>query len=58
MKMLFMEIFLRLKITMNQIKMKKLGFIYFCRFVARTLIVRPRNMYIYGFQALFGFCNF
>ena len=59
MKMLLMEIFLRLKITMNEVKTKKLVFRYFCRFVICALLtLRLGNMYIYVFGALFGFCNF
>ena len=57
-KALLMEIFLRLKVTMNQVKTKTLGFRYFCRFVTLTLTLRPRNTYIYVFRELFGFCNF
>ena len=58
MKALLMEIFLRLKVTMNQVKTKTLGFRYFCRFVTRALARRLGNTYIYVFRALFGFCNF
>ena len=54
-KTLLMEIILRLKVTMNQVKTKKLCFGYFCRFVTSALTLRPRNTYI---RALFGFCNF
>ena len=57
MKTLLMEIFLRLKTTMNQVKTKKLGFEYFCRFGTRALTLRPRNTYVNVFRALFGFCN-
>ena len=53
-----MRMFLKLKITMNKVKMKKLDFRYFCRFGTRALTLRPRNTYIYVFRALFGFCNF
>ena len=53
-----MEIILRLKVTVNQVKTKKLCFGYFCRFVARVLTLRPRNTYIYVSQALFGFAIF
>ena len=39
-------------------KDEKYCFGYFCRFVTSALTLRPRNTYIYVFQALFGFCNF
>ena len=58
MKTLLMEIILGLKITMNQVTTKKPCFGYFCRFASRALTLRPRKMYIYIFQAFFGFCNF
>ena len=53
-----MRMFLKLKITMNEVKMKKLGFWYSFRFVTGVLTLRMRNTYIYVFRALFGFCNF
>ena len=40
-KILLMEIILRLKVTMNQIKTKKFCFGYLCRFVTRDLTLRP-----------------
>ena len=49
---------LRLKITMNQVKRKKRGVRYFCRFGTRGLTFRPRNSYIHVFRALIGFSNF
>ena len=58
MKTLLIEIFLRLKTTMNQVKTKNLGFRYFRRFGTRALTLRPRNTYVNVFRALFGFCNF
>ena len=58
MKTLLIEIFLRLKTTMNQVKTKNLGFRYFCRFGTRSLTLRLRNTYVNVFRALFGFCNF
>ena len=57
-KKLLIEVILRWKITMNQVKNKKLGLRYFCRFVTRALTLRPRRRYIYVFRALFGFCSF
>ena len=57
-KTLLMEIILRLKVAMNQVKAKKLCFGYFCRFVTRALTLRPRNTYIYVFRALCGLCSF
>ena len=42
-----MDIILKLKVTMNQMKTKKLHFGYVCRFVTRALTLRPRNTYIY-----------
>ena len=53
-----MEIILRLKVTMNQLKTKKLCFGYFCRFVTSALTLRPRKTYVYVFRALLVFCNF
>ena len=43
---------------MNQVKTKKFGLRYFCRFVACGLTLRPENTCIYVFQAFFKFCNF
>ena len=57
-KTLLMEIILRLKVTMNQVKTKKLFWGYFCRFVTSALTLRPRNTHSYVFGALSGFCNF
>ena len=37
------------KVTTDQVKMKKLCFGYFCRFVTSALTLRPRNTYIYVF---------
>ena len=39
-------------------KGKKTFWVFFYRFVTTILTLRPRNTYIYVFQALFGFCNF
>ena len=43
---------------MNQVRTKKLGFRYFCIFVTSDLTLRPQNMYIYDFRALFDFWKF
>ena len=53
-----MGILLGFKVTMDQVKAKKLCFGYFCRFVTGALILRAETAYIYVFIALFGFCNF
>ena len=42
-KTLLMEIILRLKVALNQVKTKKLCFRYFCRFVTHALTLRPQN---------------
>ena len=52
-----MDIILELKVTINQVKTKKLCLWYFYRFVTRALTLRPRNTNIYVFRAVFGFCN-
>ena len=46
------------KVTMDQVKIEKLCFGCFCRFVTSALTLRLRSTYIYVFQALFGFFNF
>ena len=53
-----MEIILWFKVAMDEIKTKKFCFIYFYRFVTSVFTPRPRNMDIYVFQAVFGFCDF
>ena len=53
-----MGIFLRLKITISQIKTKILSSKCLCRFLTRVLIFELRNMFIFVFGALFGFTNF
>ena len=58
MKTLLMAIILGLKVTMDQVKTRKLCLGYFCRFATSALTFRPRNMYIYVFRAFFGFYNF
>ena len=58
METLLIELFLRSKITMNQVKTKLFKFRYFCYFVTRVLTITPRNILIYVFRAMFGFCNF
>ena len=58
MKVVLMEIFLRVKINMNEAKTKKLGFRYFRKFLTWAFTPRPRNTYSYGFQALFGSFKF
>ena len=49
---------LELKVTMDQVKTKKFCFEFFDRFVTIALTLRPRNMYIYIFRALFDFSKF
>ena len=48
-KTLLIDIILTLKVTINQLKRKKLCFWVFGRFIIRALTIRPRNMYIYVF---------
>ena len=58
MKTVLMEIILRLKLNIIEIKTKDLCFGYFCRFKSSALTSTPRNTYVYVFGTLFGFCNF
>ena len=53
-----MQISFNLKVTMIQITTEKHYFGYFPRFVTPGLTIRPRSMYIYVFQTLFGFAIF
>ena len=49
------EISFKSKTNMNQIALKKPGFTYFCKFMARVLTLRPQNIYIYIFRGSFDF---
>ena len=57
-KMLLMEIIFQLKVIINKETTKKLWFWQFYRIFTRALTLTPRNTYIYGFRAFFGFINF
>ena len=57
-KALLMGALLRLKIIMTEVRRKKLGWRYFCRFATGVLTLRPKNTYIYVCEALFGSFNF
>ena len=57
-KTLVIQIILKLKVAMAQIKQKNISFGVFCIFVTSALCIRPSNMYIFFFQELFGFCIF
>ena len=57
-KILLIDILLRLKVIMNQVATKKFCFEYFCEFETRSLNLRERKTCIYSFRALFGFSNF
>ena len=58
MKKLLIEIILRLKVTMNQLKTKNTFLGFFLRFVRSALALRPRTTFICAFGTLFGFFNF
>ena len=58
MKTLLLGIFLRLKITMNQVKSKKLGFRIFCRIVTPALTLRSEIHISAFFEYYLGFAIF
>ena len=55
---LLIEIFWRVKITMNQKIPKKSSFTHISKFVAGALTLIPGNTYTHVFRTLFDFCNF
>ena len=58
MESLLMKTILTLKVTINQVKMKKFLLVFFCRLFSCVLILRPRKTYIYVFQVMFKFFKF
>ena len=56
-KTYLMEIILRLKVGMDQLKKKKLCCGYLCRFLTSALTLRPRMLIIYVIGTLFHFSN-
>ena len=53
-----MWIIFGLKLTIDEVKRKRVFLGYFCRFISSALILRPRNTYIYVSRVLFLFCKF
>ena len=57
-KVLLIDIILKLKVTTKEVMTKEPCFRCFCRLVTRSLILRPWKKQIYVFQALLSFWNF